>query len=141
MATVSVRRHVGRRRGVAAVEFAVVASLLFVLILGIIELGRAMMVLEVLNNAARNGARVGVLSGSTNDLVTKAVNDTLSGSTVSGHTTTILVNGSSGSVSSAASGDAITVAVNVPYSKVTWLPATLFMGGKSLSGRAVMRRE
>src|SRR5262245_58450199 len=50
------------RRGVAAVEFAVMATLLFTLVFGMIEVGRGMMVAEMLNNAARNGCRVAVLS-------------------------------------------------------------------------------
>src|SRR3954465_14085487 len=51
-----------KRRGVVAMEFAIVASLLFVLLLGMIEFGRAMMVLNVVSNAARAGARAGSLS-------------------------------------------------------------------------------
>ena len=48
-----------RRRGVAAVEFAVVLPLLMLLLLGIWELGRIIHVQITLNNAARDGARLG----------------------------------------------------------------------------------
>ena len=41
------------RRGVAAVEFAVVAPVFFLLVAGVIEFGRAMMVESILANAAQ----------------------------------------------------------------------------------------
>lgn len=47
------------RRGVAAVEFAVTVPLLLMLLLGIWELGRIINVQIILNNAARDGARLG----------------------------------------------------------------------------------
>ncbi len=130
-----------RRRGVAAVEFAVVASLLFVLVLGIIEFGRAMMVLEMLNNAARNGVRVGALKGSANTDVASAVTSALSGAGFSGTTNTIQVNGATADVSTAVPGDAITVIVQVPYNHVTWLPTSMFLAGRTLGSNVTMRHE
>ena len=47
-----------RRRGVAAVEFAVVLPLLLLLLVGIWELGRIIHIQIILNNAARDGARL-----------------------------------------------------------------------------------
>ena len=46
------RRPVGRRRGVAAVEFAIVAPVFFLIVFCIIEICRAMMVNYVMINAA-----------------------------------------------------------------------------------------
>lgn len=48
-----------RRRGVAAVEFAFVLPLLLLLLTGIWELGRILHVQTILNNAARDAARLG----------------------------------------------------------------------------------
>ena len=129
------------RRGAAAVEFACVAPLLFVVILGIIEFGRAMMVSELLNNAARNGARTGALTGSDNSAITSAVNNSLSGTGISGASSSIKVNGYSANASAAVSGDAILVSVTVPYANVSWLPVTQFLSGKTLGSTVVMRRE
>jgi Flp pilus assembly protein TadG len=129
------------RRGAAVVEFAVVASLLFLLILGIVEFGRAMMVLEMINNAARNGARVGVLNGSATSDVNTAVTNALSGAGFSGVQTTVQVNGATADANTAVSGDSVSVAVKVPYNNVTWLPTSLFLGGKTLGSSVVMRRE
>src|SRR5579884_3784762 len=47
------------RRGATAVEFALVAPVFFMFILGLIELGRGMMVQSLLENAARAGVRTG----------------------------------------------------------------------------------
>ncbi len=54
----SSRNSGSTRRGVAAVEFAVVLPLLMLLLVGIWELGRIINVQIILNNAARDGARL-----------------------------------------------------------------------------------
>ena len=45
------------------VELALVAPILFVLILGTIEAGRFMLFYEVMNNATREGARYAIVHG------------------------------------------------------------------------------
>jgi Flp pilus assembly protein TadG len=50
-------RPAGRRRGVSLVEFAVVAPVFFLVLLGILEYARFLFVVQMLNNAAREGAR------------------------------------------------------------------------------------
>ena len=47
------------RRGVAAVEMALVAPVLLLLLLGLWEVGRCVMVQNLLRNAAREGGRLG----------------------------------------------------------------------------------
>ncbi len=44
------------------VEFAIVAPIFFLLIFGMIEFGRVVMVQQLLTNASREGARLGVLN-------------------------------------------------------------------------------
>lgn len=57
-------RGIGRRRrGQALVEFAMVAPLFFLLLLSIIEFGRAIYYVQILNNAAREGARYAIVHG------------------------------------------------------------------------------
>jgi Flp pilus assembly protein TadG len=129
------------RRGAAAVELAVVAPVLFTLILGIVEFGRAMMVLELLDNAARAGARVGALSGSDTAAITSAVTTNLTNSGVTSTSVAVLVNGSSANANTASTGDTITVSVSVPADQVCWLPVGRFLGGSTLEGTMAMRRE
>jgi Flp pilus assembly protein TadG len=54
--------------GAAAVEFAIIASLLFVLVFGIIEFGRLFNELEIMNSAAREGARAAAVRGTFSDV-------------------------------------------------------------------------
>jgi hypothetical protein len=55
-----VRRH-HRQKGVAAVEFAIIAVLFFTLLLGIMEFGRWLFLLNGANEATRLGARLAVV--------------------------------------------------------------------------------
>jgi Flp pilus assembly protein TadG len=68
-----------RRTAAATVEFAVVCLPLFVLIFGLLELGRAFMVQELLNNAARAGARASGLSPNGAAEVGAAIKQALAG--------------------------------------------------------------
>jgi hypothetical protein len=43
--------------------------------------------------------------------------------------------------STAKNGDAVTVAIQIPYSSVTWLPTPKFLGTRTLHVSCVMRRE
>ena len=52
-----------RRRGQALVEFSLVAPIFFFLIFGIIDFGRYVYYVQVLNNAAREGARYAIVHG------------------------------------------------------------------------------
>jgi Flp pilus assembly protein TadG len=107
-----------------------------------IEFGRVMMALEMLNNAARNGARMAVISGSTTASAKQAISDTLANTTITGASTSIAVNGdTSVDVSNASPGDTITVTITVPASNVSWLPVAVFTGNKTLGNTVVMRHE
>ena len=125
-----------RRRGAAAVEFALVAPVFFVLLFGMIEYGRAVMVEQIITNAAREGARVAIISGATTTSVTTAVNTYLSGAGISGATPSVSPN-----PSTASSGATVTVTVSVPYTSVSWLPSPFFLGAKTLSATCAMRTE
>jgi Flp pilus assembly protein TadG len=126
-----------KRNGAAAVEFALIAPLFFLLIFGMIEYGRMVMVQQILTNAAREGARVGVLDGSTQTKVSTAVNTYLTAAGIKNATTTV----SPDPPSSAAATSPVSVTVSVPFTEVSWLPSPLYLGSKTLSFSAVMRRE
>jgi Flp pilus assembly protein TadG len=129
------------REGAHLVEFAVVIPVFFIFIFGLIEIGRGMMVNSLITNAARAGCRTGTLSGKTNSDVSAAVDELLSGQGVSGHTTTIKVNGStSTNVSSAVAQDTIMVVVAVPAANTTWLPSVLYVKG-TITGQFSLPHE
>jgi Flp pilus assembly protein TadG len=125
------------RRGTTLVEFAVIAPLFFLLVLGIIEFGRAMMVESLLTNAAQKGARAGALDGAQAADVSSAVNTYLSHGGVSGATSTPTPN----PPSSALPGHDVRVTVTIPYSSVSWLPAPRFLKNTTLSATAIVQRE
>ncbi len=60
------RHHLTRRgaRGQALVEFALVAPLFFLLLFAIIDFGRYVYYVQIINNAAREGARYAIVHGS-----------------------------------------------------------------------------
>jgi Flp pilus assembly protein TadG len=124
------------RRGVATVEFAIVAPLFFLLVLGSIELGRALMVQQVLTNASRVGARDAVTLSGTSSSAVAAATSFANGASVGGVQVAVSPN-----PSTASAGDMVSVTVTVPYNNVTWVPAPWFMGGKVLSATSVMRKE
>src|SRR5262245_26472001 len=67
------RGEAKRRRGIAAVEFALVASLLFVLVIGIIDYGFIFLKAQQITQAARSGVRAAVLPDATAAKVTTAI--------------------------------------------------------------------
>ncbi len=126
------------RRGTAVVEFAVVAPVFLILIVGTIEVGRAMVVVQLLTNASREGARVaGYDTTMSTSTVTNAVNTYLSGVGISNATTTV----SPSPPSLAADGQSVSVTVSILFNNVSWLPSPFFLGGQTLSATSVMCRE
>lgn len=127
-----------KRRGAAVTEFAVVAPVFFLMIIGFIEFGRALMVQQVLVNAARVGAREAILASgaATTQSVVDAVVEYTDGVTVNPVTVEVTP-----SPSAASAGDMITVTASVNYIDVSWLPAPWFLGDAILSSSSTMRKE
>lgn len=128
---------------------AIVLPLFLLVVFSIVEFGRAMMVSQLVTNAARLGSRQAILEGATNSSVETAVRSFMQQScnVKSGDvkiTTTIIPddeNPDPGNlIADANQGDMITVNVSVPFDKVAYIPGT-FLKGKSLVGIATMRRE
>jgi Flp pilus assembly protein TadG len=132
-----------KRRGAAVVEFAVVAPVFILLIFGMIEVGRAIMVEQILTNAAREGARIAVLDSTTptHDTIVAKVRTYCSDMGITVNLGEVVVNPTEPTASSCKNGDPVSVTVTVPYSRVSWVAAPFFMRSKSLTARAVMRRE
>jgi Flp pilus assembly protein TadG len=127
-----------KRRGAAAVEFAIVAPLFFMLILGMVEVGRLVMVQQIITNASREGARIAILDGTTHQNVLDKVNTYLASAKIKGATTTT----DPSEPSTAGYGQPVTVTVSIPASQISWVPRPRFAGGgKILQASTVMRRE
>jgi Flp pilus assembly protein TadG len=137
-ATIVRRRTSKRRRGAAVVEFALVAPVFILLVFGILEYGRVVMVQQVLANAAREGVRVGVLDGATGTSVATTVNDYLHGAGLPNATVTV----DPTDPGSAAIGDPVTVTAQLTFGQVTWLRSPIYIDpNQALQASAVMRYE
>lgn len=125
------------RRGAAVVEFAVVAPLFFLLVFGMIEFGRMVMVQQILTNASREGARQAVLDGVSDSDVQTTVSGYLSNASISGATVAVTTQ----APTPPDTASARTVTVSIPFSQVSWLPSPIYLGGKTLQASTTMRRE
>jgi Flp pilus assembly protein TadG len=131
VALASKKHRVQPRSGLAVVEFAFLAPVFVFMILGMIEVSRAIQVRQVLGDAARAACRNGMLRSATNDSITQNAKDILddyldtnTSDTVkpsTNATITILLNGASGNVSSAKKGDVVTVKVSIAASNISWV--------------------
>ena len=130
-------RHRRSRRGAAVVELAFTAPILFLLCFGMIDVGRAVMVQNLITNAARDGARTAVLDGATASSIEHQVEEYLASSTVSDAVVTVSPN----PLNSANLGDPVSVTVEVPFDSVSWLPSSMYFQGANLQATVVMRRE
>lgn len=131
------RAYRAERSGAAVVEFAIVAPVLFLFVFGMIDVGRAVMVQNLLTNAARDGARTAALDGASAAGVEAQVAEYLAATSVTDATVTVSPN----PLSTANLGDPVSVTVSVPFSSVSWLPSSMFMGSANLQATVVMRRE
>ncbi len=123
-----------RARAAAVVEFAVVLPLLLTILFGIIEYGWIFMVRQTLQQAAREGARLGILQTSVPGDVHARVDEVMGAAGLAGHTTnyTEAIPGTNPTE---------TVVVAIPYASVSLLGD--FFGGRSgdLTGTCSMRKE
>ena len=135
------------RRAAAALEFAIVAPLLLLIFTGMMEFSRAMTVLAILANAARTGARAAAITPGTYSDVRTMVEAVLTPAGLSGTETIVVeVNGVAVAddatfAATATPGSAIAVRVSIPYDRISWLPASRFLAGKTLREAAVMQKE
>ena len=125
------------------VEMAIVLPFFMLILLGIIEFGRAMMVSQLITTAARDGCRLAILGGSSNAEVEQTVKHFLKETLgVDSQDVTISVSATgdeAGSeVADAQKGDLCTVHVEVPYDKVGWIQGS-YLAGKELKGVCIMR--
>jgi Flp pilus assembly protein TadG len=139
---VSANRFRRRRRGVAAVEFAMIAPVLFMLIFGIFELTRVTMVQQAITNAAREGCRVATLATTNStELADARIRVRLDG-VIPRHLDRKIVNVqfSPATLASIASKTQITTTVEVNYGDISLLPGWL-LGNSRLSVSVTMQRE
>ena len=135
---VSARPRPARRRGTAAVEFAIIAPLLATLMLGMVEITRAIQAKEFLTDTARSGCRLASLPGTTTQNINDNINTILSnnGIATTNATITVQVNGNTADAKTAVRGDRITVKIAVPFSAISWL-TPLFISNSAIESETL----
>ncbi len=129
------RRNLRMRRGVAAVETAVVAPLLVVAMLGMMEVGYAFMVRQTVTMASREGARTAALPGGSMSDVNTSVDEAMAAAGLEGYTTT-------SNVDSLGSSDTeVWVTVSIPLNRVSFTGSLLGGGSFDINSTTTMRRE
>lgn len=126
----------GREAGQAVVEFALILPILLLILLAAVDMTRVYFTLQVINNATREGARIGIIAGSTTSEVNTTVNARLSSG---GLTATPTI--SAAGVDGASPGDLTTVTVSYPFQTLTGSFIPGWSGTVTLSQTTVMRHE
>lgn len=130
----SYKRWRSRRKGAVIVELAVTLPIFMLLIVGTIETGRAVMVKNMLEEAARAGCRIATLEASQEQDVYDIVDQAMDRARLDGYTVTIdpLPQGS------AAFLEPVTVSVSIPYASVALLSSSNYLADAVLTGTCVM---
>ncbi|MEO2015768.1 MAG: TadE/TadG family type IV pilus assembly protein [Fuerstiella sp.] len=137
-----------KRRGAAMVEMAVCFPVFMLMLLGIIEFGRGLMVSQLLTSAAREGCRSAVMDGSTDtaveaEITTQVVNTV--GCVAEDINISIVVTSvSNGAVvpllADADPRDLIDIDITVSFDSISFT-AGRFLSGHLLRGQCAMRKE
>ena len=111
------------RKGATAVEFALIAPAIFLLVMGLMEWARFEMIRQVSSTAAFSAARVGTLPGATTSDVESRVDQILDVYSITQATRTATIN-----------SDEATVNIQIPMASNSWFLKKYF-------GSAVIQRE
>ena len=136
-----------KRRGATVVEFAMVVPILFLLVFGMIEFGRYVMLQQIAITSTREGSRKAALGTTTSDQqVETVVRDYLAAggvqSSVANDPSKVIVNVNPSNLSGMASGTPITVDVQMSFADLGWLSGDFFgLAGINVNASTTMERE
>ena len=141
------RRRIRNERGAALLETAITIPIILLISVGIFEFGRAYQTWQVLTNAAREGARVAILSGTTDDQVRNVVTSYMNGGRLTGvNTANIAINRNVGVAGWTAGGSQVTI--NYPFQFIVLNGVARLVQRNSTAGQpltmqagALMRNE
>ena len=129
-------RTMSSESGVALIEFAFVLPILLVLAMGMLDFGRAFHMKSILDQAAREGARVAVVTSPDVDIVEDHVNKVLASGGITPTSVTVV---------GPDAAHMVTVTVNATFTFIT--PGVFALVGGDygntipMSGQVVMRFE
>jgi Flp pilus assembly protein TadG len=121
------------KEGQSIIEFAVLLPILLLVLFGITEFGRAIMVKNVLHTAAREGARLAAVSPASDSLTVKArVVTVLQAASIDDYQITITTD---------VAAKTVEVEVTTDFEVLSGGVLDPFMGTFQLKGKTVMRLE
>src|SRR5262245_9668177 len=136
------------RKGTAIIEFAIVVPFLFLIVFGLIELGRAVQIGQLAINGSREGARKAALTTMTVSEVQSWVKSYLLANGIANSATTVTLTGqatSGGSfatvtdLSTIPAGNGIQVQVAINFSQVSWLAPIFMSSSSTINGSTIIR--
>jgi len=127
------------RRAATSVEFAMVAPVLFLVIFGTIEVGRALMAQHALEEAVRVGCRLAILNDALTSEIHTAVIEELAVAGITANANMIDV--SPDPPTNACLWDAVSVSATISYFDLSWLPVPAYMNNVNLSASCTLPRE
>lgn len=131
------RPKAGERTGAATVEFAIVAPVMILFMLGMVEIGGLMMVKNAAVHASREGARLAVVPTATTASVEQKVTELMQMYTNAG----VSVDITPTVLSSANPGDSVTVSVSVDATAIGWITGAVKLPISTITAETTMRRE
>jgi Flp pilus assembly protein TadG len=137
------------QRGTALIEMALTLPLMLLVSAGIFEFGRAYQTWQVITNAAREGARIAVLPGTTDSMVTDRVKTYLSDGQLSAYASaTVAVKRDATISMGTGTASASRITVSYPFTFVVMQPISKLISPTSTLGApltmtvsALMRNE
>lgn len=117
--------------GQGLVEFTISAFVLVMLMIGVVEVGRLVLVYTTISNAARAGARYAIVHGANSPATASQVQSTVTGYLAAAPMTTgnatVTVTGAGGAI-----GSTVTVTVTYPYDPFSaYFPLSVNLGSTS----------
>ena len=129
-----IRWHKNRRRGAVTVEFVLVSLVFFTLVFGMVEFSRLNIIRHAADNAAYEGARVGIVPGATVAEVEAAAQRMLD--VVGVGTSTVVVTPDPLTTDA----DDVTVSVTVPVAENSWM-VPKFSNGLTIQSSTTLGTE
>jgi Flp pilus assembly protein TadG len=122
-------------RGAALLEAAITVPIILLIAVGIFEFGRAYQTWQVLTNAAREGARLAVINGSTDaDVVTRVRNYMSAGQLENAATATVTVDRG---VALTGADTASQITINYPFQFMVLNPVVRLVTPSSTTGAPI----
>lgn len=131
------RRLRNRRRGQVAVEFAMVAPIIFLFTFAAVEFGRAFLAIHCMEGAAHDACRVAIIEGSSES----DVEETCAARLRTGGITEYEASLTPGSLATTEQWAPVTVSITTNYSDISWLPVPKYLGDIQLSASCTLPRE